>query len=286
MDDQPKETGVATEIGPAETTRASARTVRRKPPRAEGTSGSRTQKLLFMPRFCLPDRTLQGALAMAAAPHTLLSTMAPGTRVMRRGAREEERDMRLLNHACRSAARWPEPYRLSFTLNAASAPDGDFSRRLREILHESGLAAHRLDLEFQETGFSDDGDELIYTLAALRDLGVGTIMAGFGRGASSLTLLRDRALSGLLSGIKLDRSLFYPLNFGMAGRDVRDDIDATFIKAAIEAGRSFGLRIFAEGVEHPSIVTLLAAYGCCEVSGSCLAEAESAERMLARFRAH
>ncbi|MBS4075005.1 EAL domain-containing protein [Ameyamaea chiangmaiensis] len=258
---------------------------RRPVARGSVSARARARKLLFLPRVRLADGAVTGAAAFAATPHQALSAIALGQRPPRRALREEERDLRLLLHACQSAARWRGAYRLSFALGSVSAPDVDFVLRLREILVQSGLSPDRLDLEFQEEGFGQETDELIFTLAALRDVGVGTILTGFGRGASSLTLLRDRALAGLLSGIKLDRTLFY--SAALSGPDVGhcplDQLDQSFIRAAIGAGRNFDIAVHAEGVNHVTVADFLRDVGCDEAVGTCFSAPESAERMTARL---
>lgn len=172
-----------------------------------------------------------------------------------------------------------------------SAPDGDFNRRVGEILEETGFDPGCLDLIFSEVGLQHYDAETCFTLAALRDRGVGVYVAGFGEGPSSLTLLKERALGGLLDGVQFDCSVL--LSAGqlckkMADVSVLEPVSVAFYRAALQAIRALGLKIRACGVETKEQMAFARDVGCDEMSGSLFAPLEttmqSVEQLKGRAR--
>jgi len=215
-------------------------------------------------------------------------------RTMRRGKRKSlvqqrrEFDAELLKAACVQAATWPENTRLLVTLEDDQAPDTDFNARLAEILKETGFPFSRLDLAFQEAGLGQDDQEICYTLSALRDQGSRIFMAGLGTPPSSLAILRERGINGLLDGVQFDVSLLTasPLTWAPDGNvDVLDPGAVAFYRAVLEAVASVNLQVRAIGVDTPELLEFARNVGCAEMSGAVLAPAETASQIAERFDA-
>jgi diguanylate cyclase (GGDEF)-like protein/PAS domain S-box-containing protein len=127
-------------------------------------------------------------------------------------------------------------------------------------LRDTGLPPGRLVIELARTGPDSSADELGRRLAALRRLGVGTALAGFGAGSGSLGALAQLPFDSL----KLDRSLVQevagsPRSRALAGH-------------ALRLGRELGLVTAAEGVDQQRQVTVLQELGCRHGQGLAFAQ--------------
>ncbi|MCC9306990.1 EAL domain-containing protein [Kitasatospora sp. RB6PN24] len=127
-------------------------------------------------------------------------------------------------------------------------------------LRDSGLPCGRLVIELARLGPDGTADELGRRLAALRRLGVGTALAGFGTGSGSLGALARLPFDG----VKLDRSVVQevadsPRSRALAGH-------------ALRLGRELGLVTAAEGVDQPRQVTVLQELGCRQGQGLAFAQ--------------
>ncbi|MDF3931854.1 putative bifunctional diguanylate cyclase/phosphodiesterase [Pseudomonas citronellolis] len=160
----------------------------------------------------------------------------------------------VLREACRQTAAWqragqPRLY-CSVNLSSRQLQQPGFAERVRQILDDTGLAPKSLVLEITESLMMQDGAE---TLACLRELaahGVRLALDDFGTGYSSLGYLKRFPLDLL----KVDRSFI--------GK-VPDDPELSAIcRAIVGLGRSLGLEVVAEGVEHPEHLEFLRKEGC------------------------
>jgi len=221
---------------------------------------------MFQPRFRLHDRALMAMEASSAHTRPRLHHVMPGTIPAARERRDIGRDGAMLRHACRLAAgcRGASPPALSLGITEAQTASGLLARLIGEVLYDSGLPPERLELEFSEGSLQTDETELLYLLAALRDLGISLVLGGFGSGVSSLTLLRRRSLAGLLSGLRLDQLLVQDL-----GIDTRD---AGFLHGLIASAHALGLLVMAEGIESERQCERLLSAGCDQGLGTWLGE--------------
>ncbi len=220
-------------------------------------------ELLFQPRYSLLDRTLKALEATSARLRPRLHHGLPG-----RDTRDIGRDSAMLRDACRLASGWRGTTLpvLSLRVTEAQAASGLLARVIAEVLCDSGLAPERMELEFSENSLKADECDLLYLLAALRDLGVGLVLGGFGSGVSSLTLLRRRSVAGLLSGVKLDQLLVH---------EPAEDHDG-FLHGLAESAHALGLLVIAEGIESETQCQRLSQAGCDQGLGAWLGDAGSA----------
>nr|WP_242011340.1 EAL domain-containing protein [Acetobacter fallax] len=174
----------------------------------------------------------------------------------------------MLAQGCPVAATLPAHCRLALPIEHMDAIPEDLILQLTAALSESGVSAERLDLEFSESSLTADSDTLYYSLAALRDVGVGLVLSGLGTGVTSLTLLRDRVLGGLLTGLKLDRLLL-----------LRDPMHAeaghVLARTIVKLGGDFGLTTRADGIDTQETLAFLQDIGCQEGRGSVLGKPQT-----------
>ncbi|GBR49423.1 EAL domain-containing protein [Neokomagataea thailandica] len=187
-------------------------------------------------------------------------------------------DRNVLSLACLQAAQWGAGLRLMVSLTDMFAPDPAFNVRLGEVLEETGFDPSLLDLIFPEAGLQQYDAETCFTLAALRDRGVGIYLSGFGEGPSSLTLLKERALGGLLDGVQFDCAVLLSAGHVCKKFDetsVLEPVSVAFYRDSLRAMRSLGLRVRACGVELPEQLAFTRDVGVDEIAGGLLAAPET-----------
>lgn len=115
-------------------------------------------------------------------------------------------------------------------------------------LVRAGAPADALWLELTESAAADEAATA--TLRALADLGVHLALDDFGTGWSSMARLSDHPWEL----VKLDRSFIAPL--------ADDPGAAHVVRAMIVMAHALGIRVVAEGVEHPAQLEILRGLGC------------------------
>ena len=182
----------------------------------------------------------------------------------------------LIRRACRAAASWPEDIILACNISPLQLRDPDLHDMVRRTLEETGLPAHRLELEITENALVGDLDLARSLLRQLKALGVRLALDDFGTGYSSLRHLKSLPFDKL----KIDASFV---------RVMADDEESRkIVSAVIGLGRSLGLTTVAEGVETEDIAALLRGLGCDVGQGWLFgrpAAVEATTALLARSRA-
>jgi diguanylate cyclase (GGDEF)-like protein/PAS domain S-box-containing protein len=165
----------------------------------------------------------------------------------------------VLREACRQTQSWLDadlvPKSVAINISAVELRSKGFVEGVRDVLHETGLDARYLEFELTETALMQDPASTIAVLCALKDMGVRLTLDDFGTGYSSLSYLKRFPIDAL----KIDKSFVRGLctNAG----------DANIVSAVINMGKSFGLRVIAEGVETREQFMRLQAQQCAEGQG-------------------
>ena len=147
------------------------------------------------------------------------------------------------------------PIRLAVNLSLMQFRDPFFVGRLRKIVNELEVPAHRLELEITESIAMLDTDSVITSLNEFKAMGMDVSIDDFGTGFSSLSYLHRLPLDRL----KIDRSFIS----GLQGQPQQ----ASIVKSMITLGHDLGLTIVAEGVEHAEEAMHLRGLGCDQVQG-------------------
>ena len=165
----------------------------------------------------------------------------------------------VLREACRQAKSWLDtdlvPIPVAVNISAIELRSRGFVPGVRAILRETGLNPRYLEFELTETALMQDPTATIAVLHALKDLGVQLTLDDFGTGYSSLSYLKRFPIDAL----KIDKSFVRGLCIN-AG-------DANIVSAVINMGKSFGLKVIAEGVETRAQFLRLQAQQCTEGQG-------------------
>jgi diguanylate cyclase (GGDEF)-like protein/PAS domain S-box-containing protein len=161
----------------------------------------------------------------------------------------------VLREACREAASWPNPLQIAVNLSPVQFRSGNLPELVHLALLESGLPAHRLELEVTEGVLVDDFARALSTLRRLKALGVRIAMDDFGTGYSSLSYLQ----SFPFDKIKIDRSFISNVESNAQS--------AAIVRAVIGLARGFDLPVVAEGVENKDQLAFLSRELCDEAQG-------------------
>ncbi|MFK3709259.1 MULTISPECIES: EAL domain-containing protein [Leclercia] len=156
----------------------------------------------------------------------------------------------VLEMACREAASWAIPAKISVNVSPVQLSSNVFAGIVLSILKETGLQAERLELEVTESSLFTDNSTPMNTLNKLRALGVRISIDDFGTGYSSLSRLSKLAFDK----IKIDKSFVHSIS-------VQDDA-LTIIKLITGMAKSLNMKTVAEGVETLEQLESLQALGC------------------------
>jgi diguanylate cyclase (GGDEF)-like protein len=160
----------------------------------------------------------------------------------------------VLQQACREAVLWSKAC-VAVNLSPVQFRNTDLLGTVRAVLKETGLPAHRLELEITESVLLQNSETTRGILHELRALGVKISLDDFGTGYSSLSYLR----SFPFDKIKIDRSFVNELA-------TRQD-SLAIIRAVTGLGNSLGIATTAEGVETDAQLEMLSREGCTQAQG-------------------
>ncbi|MDW6024991.1 EAL domain-containing protein [Mesorhizobium sp. BAC0120] len=152
----------------------------------------------------------------------------------------------MLAAATRECTRWPGDTSVSVNLSAKDFRDRGIVDKVRAALAESGLAAHRLEVEVTETVLLDDKSQARELIEELKALGVRIALDDFGTGYSSLSYLHKLPLDK----IKIDRSFLIDVTQNQRSLELLTGI--------VNLSRPLGLSVTIEGVETFEQLRLLA----------------------------
>ena len=145
------------------------------------------------------------------------------------------------------------PYQFQLPVLDISAPP-TLPQIVEDVLNETGLLAHDLELEITENMTTLNSDITLTVLNHLKTLGVKIAIDDFGLG-SALGFLKRFPLDTL----KIDQSFVKDMT--------HETGDTTFITAIITMAHSLNLRVVAEGVATREQAELLRSQQCDELQG-------------------
>ncbi len=131
----------------------------------------------------------------------------------------------------------------------------NFVETVQAALDQAGLPADHLELEITETVLLDNAERAIFTLHALKSLGVRIAIDDFGTGFSSLNYLKRLPVDK----VKIDRSFVQEV--------ISDRNDAAITQGIISMAHHLKLKVIAEGVETEPQFAFLKKSHCDEFQG-------------------
>ena len=217
--------------------------------------------VFYQPKLCLATGRLHAAEALVRWDHPQLGSVPPSDFI----ALAEETGLIsaigefVLREACRQACEWQRtglaPIRVSVNLSGHQLRQGKLVSLVRQVLEETGLAPHCLELELTESQLLDNVEYVIATFQQLHELGVRLAIDDFGTGYSSLSYLKRFAVDY----VKIDKTFIHGLG--------RCSEDEAITLAIISMAHSLDLKVVAEGVENEAQLAFLKARRCDEVQG-------------------
>jgi EAL domain-containing protein (putative c-di-GMP-specific phosphodiesterase class I) len=217
--------------------------------------------LHFQPQINLATDSISGVEALVRWRHPLRGLLHPGSfmSVAEESGLIVPIGRWILREGCRQAVAWrqaglPE-MRIAINVSAVELRAKGFAEGVREILRETRLDPHCLELELTETFLMHDSSATATVLETLKSMGVQLALDDFGTGYSSLSYMKRFPIDTL----KIDQSFVRNL--------ASDADDASIVNAVINMGSSLHMLVVAEGVETLEQLNLLRAQDCPEAQG-------------------
>lgn len=217
--------------------------------------------LVFQPQFNYQEWKLVGAEALLRWNHPKKGLIPPDIFIP---IAEHSRDIIpiggwVLENACWQLHQWHlsgyQGLRMAINLSAVQLQDQSIVDHVAFLLKKYQLSPETLELEVTETSIIDDLETSKIQLQKFKEIGVMLALDDFGTGYSSLSYLKQFPFDK----IKIDKSFVDGLP------DNRENCD--IIDAIVHIGKSFGLKVLAEGIETMEQESYLSKKGCQEGQG-------------------
>ncbi|PCJ14284.1 MAG: GGDEF domain-containing protein [Gammaproteobacteria bacterium] len=179
----------------------------------------------------------------------------------------------VLDKACAQAKYWQQQnfgeISVSVNLSAQQIHKGNLFKIVKQTVTRFDLDPKLLELELTESLLMDDIKNTVYTLEAIRNMGVCISLDDFGTGYSSLSYLKKFPIDIL----KIDKSFVQEVD--------KNSDDAAITKAIIAMAHSLGLGVIAEGVETKEHLSFLKDEGCDCIQGYLISRPVDSEKIAA-----
>ncbi|MEV7677474.1 EAL domain-containing protein [Streptomyces sp. NPDC088341] len=220
--------------------------------------------LQYQPLVGMADGVVRGVEALVRWNHPQFGTLTPNRFI---GIAEEDGSIVqlgrwVLRTSCRQARQWQldhpyaRPLFVSVNVAVRQVWDSDLVADVAEILAETGLAPHLLQLELTESAVMGSAGRPLQALQALSDMGVRIAIDDFGTGYSNLAYLSRLPVSVL----KLDGSFVRGFRYDEGVHP--NPADETIVEALVQLAHRLGLTVTAECVETSGQAARLQRIGC------------------------
>ncbi|MET9801422.1 EAL domain-containing protein [Streptomyces sp. NPDC006368] len=235
--------------------------------------------LEYQPLVGMADGTVRGVEALVRWNHPQFGSLAPNRFI---GIAEEDGSIVqlgrwVLRTACRQARQWQKdhprerPLFVSVNVAVRQVWDSDLVADVAEILTETGLAPHLLQLELTESAVMGSAGRPLQALQSLSDMGVRIAIDDFGTGYSNLAYLSRLPVSVL----KLDGSFVR----GFQDEEHPNPADEVIVEALVQLAHRLGLTVTAECVETSGQAARLRRIGCDTGQGWLYSRAVTPDRI-------
>lgn len=188
----------------------------------------------------------------------------------------------LLREACQQLLHWHSmfpsetPLAISVNVTARQFALPDLASQIGQVLQETGMDPHCVDLEITEDVAMDDAEKSAIVLSELKALGVRLSIDDFGTGYSSLCRLQRFPVDTL----KIDRTFISHMDQNPETHEI--------VRAIIVLAHTLGLSVVAEGIENQGQMDMLKKIGCEKGQGylfSRPSDPDTIQQLLARNQA-
>ena len=217
----------------------------------------------FQPKFDIrpEEPVLRSAEALVRWKHPKLGMVSPGVFIplFEQNGLIQELDNYVWHEAAAKVREWKERLGISVPVSVNVSRidmyDPDFVGKMVAILEENHLTTEELLLEVTESAYTEDSEQIIRTVKALRERGFIIEMDDFGSGYSSLNMISSLPIDALKLDMHFIRNAF------------KERKDTRLLEVVIQLAESLEVSTIAEGVETAEQVLTLKAMGCDIVQG-------------------
>jgi diguanylate cyclase (GGDEF)-like protein/PAS domain S-box-containing protein len=218
-------------------------------------------RIYYQPQYDNKNKQIFGVEALLRWEHRTKGMISPGEFI----PLAEETGLIIpigewvLRNACKQLKEWhmkgyPE-ITLSVNVSAQQFNKPNFVNMVKEIIEETQLSPHFLELELTENLIIQNTEETLHKMSRLKDLGIKISIDDFGTGYSSLGYLKNFPINTL----KIDRSFI---------KDVcHDPKNAAITNTIITLAHNLNLHVIAEGVESLEQIEFLSLNDCFRIQG-------------------
>ncbi|WP_458413610.1 EAL and GGDEF domain-containing protein [Schinkia sp. CFF1] len=222
---------------------------------------NRELTLHYQPKFVLDSERMDGMEALVRWNSPTLGFVSPNEFISL--AEETGLIVQLgewvLYEACRQNQEWIEkgyqPMRIAVNVSAIEFLRPNYVENVKKILTKTGLNPQYLELEITENSFMQNFEKGINILNELKSLGIYISIDDFGTGYSSLGYLKRFPVNIL----KIDKCFIQEI--------ANSENDVGIVKAIIQLGHIFNMKVIAEGVETEEVADILYDLKCDIVQG-------------------
>lgn len=217
--------------------------------------------LVYQPKVSLHHGRIVGCEALLRWQHPTLGMVPPSQFI----PVAEESGLIIpisdwvLRTACRQARAWADAglpqLAVSVNISMGQLLHQNLAQWTLDMLEETGLAPELLELELTESLIAQDIENMIVTLAQLKQAGVRLSIDDFGTGYSNLSYLKSLPVDTL----KIDQSFVRNM--------LTHAEDETIVRAVIALAHNLRLNVIAEGVETREHCRILRQHHCDEIQG-------------------
>ncbi len=232
--------------------------------------------LAFQPKVDLRSGAIDGVEALVRWDHPSRGPLLPGDFVPLAETVGLTKDLTscVITLALIQCRRWLDEgleLQVAVNLSPRCIQDAEIVELTRRELARLRVPARLLKFEITEGSLVGDTERAVDLMAELADMGVTLSVDDYGTGYSSLSYLKDLPIHEL----KIDRSFL---------TDPAEEASRRIVRSTVELGHQLGLRIVAEGVEHPEAIRELLAIGCDSAQGYYFSEPMPADGLIEWLR--
>ena len=220
-------------------------------------------QVFYQPKFDIQPEVpvLASAEALVRWQHPTLGFISPGDFIplFEQNGLIQQLDMHVWREAAMQIKLWKQRFGfavpISVNVSRIDMYDPHLVEELVSILEENELTPDELLLEITESAYTQDSEQIIRTVNALRDLGFKVEMDDFGTGYSSLNMISTLPIDALKLDMQFIRNAF------------SDRRDTRMLEVIVDIADYLSVPVIAEGVETEEQVAALREMGCDYVQG-------------------
>ncbi len=144
---------------------------------------------------------------------------------------------------------------ISINISAKNLYDPQFYDRTMQIINESNVAKHLLELEITESVLMINPEASKAMLERFVNQGIHIAIDDFGKGYSSLAYLSQFPIDV----IKIDKFFMRQIIQNNSAKEI--------VKATIQLAKQLGYKVIAEGIEEEEVMKLMRTYQCDYAQG-------------------